>query len=222
MPYSASVAPRATYWGGRDLSWQDPCIAYSQRHHSSFLPTRDQWRYITHPQWKLLMRREIRSSFWQETPRIMIRLTSPELRNQVLMHNSNELRIITIHIWIYTRRYLIFSMTILTMRSRYRTTQCLWGGIRRWNHKRCLTKSQQRTANHAKWYAFPKRLFPKWHPRSIVPVHWRLSRSTDPKWGPVHSTAVTEQRCQTPTSMWIIRKRFQRLQSKAKWGQDLD
>ncbi len=128
-PYSASVAPRATYWGGRDLSWQDPCRAYSQRHHSSFLLTRDQWWYIAHPQWKLSTPREIRSSIWQETPCIMIRLTSHELRNQVLVRKSNELRIITSRIWIYVRWYLIFLMTTLTMRSRYRMTQCLWGGI---------------------------------------------------------------------------------------------
>jgi hypothetical protein len=44
------------------------------------------------------MRREIRSLIWQETPRNVIRLTSPELRNQVLMRNSNELRITTIRI----------------------------------------------------------------------------------------------------------------------------
>ena len=47
-PYSTSVAPRATYWGGWDLSWQDPCIAYSQHHRSGFLPTRDQWWYTVY------------------------------------------------------------------------------------------------------------------------------------------------------------------------------
>ena len=44
------------------------------------------------------MRREIRSSIWKETPRIVIRLTSPELRNQVLMRNSNAPRITTTRI----------------------------------------------------------------------------------------------------------------------------
>jgi hypothetical protein len=82
--------PRATYWDGRDLSWLDPCIASSHRHRSGFLLTWDQWRYITHPQWKLSMRRAIPSSTWQETPHIMIYLTSPERRNQVSMRNSNE------------------------------------------------------------------------------------------------------------------------------------
>jgi hypothetical protein len=57
--------------------------------------TRYQWRYITHPQWKLLMRRAILSSTWQETPHIMIHLTSPEWRNQVSMRNSNEQKITT-------------------------------------------------------------------------------------------------------------------------------
>ena len=88
--------PQSNISGGRDLSWLDPCIASSHRHRFGFLLTRDQWQYITYPQWKLSMRRVIPSSTWQETPRIMIHLTSPERRNQVLVRNSTEQKNTTI------------------------------------------------------------------------------------------------------------------------------